>query len=298
MNTKKAGLVLRYRMPTNLMGIDVGFSETRSTTGIACLEGDHLTLERAGTTWESREVRIPHGFQPSVIAIDGPLLPSGDDQHLRRYVESIFVRAPFHNRCRPGLSHHGVGLELRQASRDTCTQFGRLIAGSALGSSAAVCREGPIVEAFPNAFLGVLMPEFELLAAPKFKRGRRFDWLYDQMVKSGRLESLLSRNLDLPDVVWASLRSEANHEKRAALICLLTAALAEKGTAAIIGEAKGGWFWLPPWSLWEPWAMKGLESAAKRMALKFTSVLEPTGHSRVYEAAANPSMNRAIRKRF
>jgi hypothetical protein len=95
------------------------------------------------------------------------------------------------------------------------------------------------VEAFPNAFLGVLMPEFELLAAPKFKRGRRFDWLYDQMVTTGRLESL-SRNLDLPDVVWNRLRSETNHELRAALICLLTAALAEKGTAAIIGEAEEG----------------------------------------------------------
>ncbi len=94
------------------------------------------------------------------------------------------------------------------------------------------------------------------------------------MVTTGRLESLLSRNLDLPDVVWHRLRSETDHELRAALICLLTAALAAKGTAAIIGEAEGGWFCLPPWSLWEPWAKEGLESAEKRMALKFTSVLD------------------------
>jgi hypothetical protein len=53
------------------------------------------------------------------------------------------------------------------------------------------------VEAFPNAFLGVLMPEVELVAAPKFKRGLRFDWLYEQMVTTGRLEPVLSRNLDL-----------------------------------------------------------------------------------------------------
>jgi hypothetical protein len=59
-----------------------------------------------------------------------------------------------------------------------------------------------MVEAFPNAFLGVLIPEEELALAPKFKRGHRFDWLYDQMVKSGRLESLLSKGLDLPDEVW------------------------------------------------------------------------------------------------
>jgi hypothetical protein len=60
---------------------------------------------------------------------------------------------------------------------------------------------------------------------------------------------------------------------QAALICLLTAALADKGTAAIIGEPEGGWFWLPPWTLWQPWATQGLKSVAKRVVLKVTSVL-------------------------
>jgi hypothetical protein len=106
-------------MPTNLMGLDVGFSKTQRTTGIACLRGDQLSLERAGTSRESRKAKIPHGFRPSVIAIDGPLLPLGADQHVRRHVESVFIRAPFHNRCRPGLSHHGVGLGLRAASIPT-----------------------------------------------------------------------------------------------------------------------------------------------------------------------------------
>jgi hypothetical protein len=261
-------------MRPNLMGIDVGFSKTRPTTGIACLECDQLSGGRAGTAWESREAKIPKGFHPSVIAIDGPLLPVGADQHVRRHVESIFIRAPYHNRCRPGLSHHGVGLELRQASSEACTQFGRLLEPPVLGTDDSVCHEGPIVGAFPNAFLGVLMSECELLAAPRFKRGRRFDWLYDRMVTTGRLESLLSESLDLPDVVWQSLRFETDHELRAALICLLTAALAEKGTAAIIGEAEGGWFWLPPWSLWEPWAKDGIQSAEKKMVLKATSVLD------------------------
>jgi len=95
-------------MPTNLMGIDVGFSATRLTTGIACLVGDRLDLVPTGTAWKSREAKIPKGFQPSFIAIDGSLLPLGADQRIRRYVESAFIRAPFHNRCAPGLSHHGV----------------------------------------------------------------------------------------------------------------------------------------------------------------------------------------------
>jgi hypothetical protein len=114
-----------------------------------------------------------------------------------------------------------------------------------------------------------------MLTASQFKRGRRFEWLYTQMVTSGRLESFLSENLDLPDVVWHRLRTETDHELRAALICLLTAALADKGTTSVIGEAEGGWFWLPPWLLWQPWASEGLESAAKKMASKVTTVLDP-----------------------
>jgi len=78
MKIRKAGLVLRSPMPANLMGIDVGFSAIRPTTGLACLEGDQLTLERAGTAWESRAAKTPKDFEASAVAIDGPLLPLGE----------------------------------------------------------------------------------------------------------------------------------------------------------------------------------------------------------------------------
>ena len=112
------------------------------------------------------------------------------------------------------------------------------------------------------------MPEKEFRSQPMLRRGRRFDWLYDQIVKTGCLEANLSRSLDLPGEVWSRLKSETDHELRAALICLLTAALAAHGTATLIGEATGGWFWLPPWSLWQPWATQGLINAARAMVLK------------------------------
>ena len=78
MKIRKAGLVLRSPMPANLMAIDVGFSAIRPTTGLACLEGDQLTLERAGTAWESRAAKTPKDFEASAVAIDGPLLPLGE----------------------------------------------------------------------------------------------------------------------------------------------------------------------------------------------------------------------------
>ena len=36
------------------------------------------------------------------------------------HVKAVFVRSPFHNGCKPGLSHWGLGLELRRASAEAC----------------------------------------------------------------------------------------------------------------------------------------------------------------------------------
>jgi hypothetical protein len=141
--------MLDEKTEARLLGVDVGFSAKRPTTGIAALDAGKIQLARAGTSWESRVSQIPDGFRPSVIAIDGPLLPQGADNLICR-------------RC------------------------------------AYVDYRGPIVEAFPNAFLAVLTGEAELLSAPKLKRGRRFDWLCDQIAATGRLESILAARLDLP----------------------------------------------------------------------------------------------------
>jgi hypothetical protein len=91
--------------------------------------------------------------------------------------------------------------------------------------------------------------------------GRELGMAYFKALRDAAPELMkiatLSKSLDLPDEVWHRLCTETDHELRAALICLLTAALAAKGTAAIIGEAEGGWFWLPPWSLWQPVGNEG-----------------------------------------
>ena len=169
-----------------LYGVDVGFSTRGATTAIALLNGNQLHLARAGTAWESRAAQIPSDFRASVIAIDGPLLPQGADNHLYRLCEALFIRSPFHNRCKPGLSHWGFGLQLRRASAEACAQFSQLVASS-LERNKNVRYGGPVAEAFPNAFLAVLIPEVELLSAPRLKRGRRFDWLYEQMAMTARL---------------------------------------------------------------------------------------------------------------
>ena len=82
----------------------------------------------------------------------------------------------------------------------------------------------------------------------------------------------MSDELKLPDELWCRLRTETNHELRAALVCLLTAALAVRGTASAIGDAEGGWFWLPPFWVWQGWAREGLSRAAARYHSKRSEV--------------------------
>lgn len=254
--------------PAKLMGVDVGFSKMRDTTGIACLDGDKLYLSRAGTSWESRKARIPEDFEPDVIAVDGPLLPQGVDELVRRRCELTFIRDPFRNRCKPGLSDFGYGLKLRRATAETFAQFRQILADSTPSTRSArapfVSCGGQIVEAFPNAFLAVLLPDEEFLSSPKLIRGQRFDWLYERVVGSERVKSTLSQAMHLPDEVWNQLSGQTDHELRAALVCLLTAAFAAQGSAERVGDGEGGWFWLPPLCLWQDWARDGLLKVSDR----------------------------------
>lgn len=180
----------------------------------------------------------------------------------------MFSRAPFHNRCKPGLSHFGTGLNLRRAAAEARAQFGQVLA-SGTTANAVSGAENAIVEAFPNAFLGVLLPDRDFGTAPKLRRGERFDWLYARIVMGGKLQKILSTELKLPDIVWQRLKEESDHELRAALICLLTAALAHRGMAHVVGNEETGWFWLPPKRVWQSWAIKGLtQSGSKNKAFE------------------------------
>ncbi|MGO7751144.1 DUF429 domain-containing protein [Rhizobium ruizarguesonis] len=240
-----------------LLGIDVGFSKSRPTTGIAWSKNGEFGAVRTHSDWERRSRHIPATTTFSVIAIDGPLVPIGADESLNRLCERLFIRGAFQTRCKPGLSNHGNGKDLRRAASETAEQFRHLgEQGRVIGK--AIRAGTPIIEAFPNAFLGVLLPEARF-TMPACGKRKKFDWLYDHAVDSGVIGSLFEalgwRNQALLDAVLA----EGDHEKRAAWICLLTAACAATGTSEIIGDDKGGWFWLPQSELWAPWARNALE---------------------------------------
>lgn len=98
---------------------------------------------------------------------------------------------------------------LRSATTEVRAQFRQVLADPIPSTRATfVSCGGPIVEAFPNAFLAVLLSEEEFLSSPKLKRGRRFDWLYDRAVGSQRVKSTLSQAVHLPHEVWRQLSGQ------------------------------------------------------------------------------------------
>ena len=57
----------------------------------------------------------------------------------------------------------------------------------------------------------------------------------------------------------------ADHEERAALICAITALLTKQRNFTAVGDEAGGWFFLPPWEVWQPWARATVEAACSRL---------------------------------
>lgn len=247
-----------------LLGIDVGFSKTRATTGIAWSAGGDFGAGRTHSDWDRRKVHIPADTMFSVIAIDGPLLPLGTDEDRNRVCEHLFIRGAFQKRCKPGLSNHGYGRALRRAAADTAEQVLHLAERNE--KHARAVRAGThIVEAFPNAFLGVLLPEARF-ALPSAGKRKKFDWLYDHAIDSGVLQNVFHSIGWTNRALIEQVLTETDHERRAAWICLLTAACVAASESNVVGDERGGWFWLPPERLWAEWALAALECNRAELA--------------------------------
>ncbi|APG92784.1 DUF429 domain-containing protein [Sinorhizobium americanum] len=243
-----------------LLGIDVGYARSRPTTGIAWSLGDAVGSARTHTDWERRQRHIPLLTTFAVIAIDGPLTPPGAPDTLDRLCERLFTRGAFQRRCKPGLSHFGHGLALRKAAAETAAQVSHLAAAAPIGRSVI---PGAAIEAFPNAFLGVLLAD-ERFASSRAAKRNKFDWLYAQAVESGVIARLLDFIGWHNDCLLQKVTTETDHEKRAAWICLLTAACATASKSEVVGDEAGGWIWLPPAELWADWAADALSRSMWR----------------------------------
>jgi hypothetical protein len=133
-------------------------------------------------------------------------------------------------------------------------------------------RDGAVVEAFPNAFLGVCLEDDVFQKMPVLNRGQKFDWLYYHWRERRLVKNLPQLSLREQFYFEETIHRTAHHEHRAALVCLLTALLVSRNRFTAIGEGKGGWFFLPPWECWAEWAREALQNGIAALNREGVSV--------------------------
>ena len=248
-----------------LIGLDVGFSAKRATSGVARLGLDGgLRLGHTTSAWESR--RGITGTEPAdIAAIDAPYTTAGASE--RRDCERVFTLGAFQRRCKPGLSDiPGTGRDFRAAGWGSAQQLKPIVPRKSLAADFPRIEDCNVVEAFPNAYLGVCLPADAYAEIPRPKRGKKFDWLYDSWGKRDLFRQVIDEiGLEAPGDLDGELGRNTQHDERAALVCLLTAAGVYAGRYTAVGESTGGYFFLPPWARWAAWAREELDRQRVRV---------------------------------
>ena len=239
----------------SLLGIDVGSSERLKTTGIASYRyGQDVRLHCVGSQPADRAAALSDGTLYDAIAIDGPIV-SDPASVAARHCEHVLARGLFGKRCKAGFSHFGTGLKLRQAATTIAAEMPMHRRSTT----------APVVEAFPNAFLGVLIDDdaYASFATP-VPRGQKSDIFFARAVENGRFDDLFDElnwtDDRLRDAIRriAVIKTRVAHEHRAALVCLLTAACALADKAQYVGDEASGFICLPAKALWAQWARNAL----------------------------------------
>ena len=231
------------------LGIDVGFSKDVASTGVCVISPaggkpvrvTHVRTER--TLGAIRE--LLGGEIPTAISINGPLVPhaaKGIFRTINRYriCERSLSGGIFQKRCKPGPTNSPRGQALhRQAT---------FVANALLLDHP----KARVVEAFPNAFLGVMMPP-GVFRRP-IRRGIKSDVFWRFGVRQRIIDRLVAHLFD--DTFLPPWRRLENHDERAAFVCALTARVSEAGSALVISG--DGEILLPPRDFIQPWALEEL----------------------------------------
>ena len=270
------------------LGIDVGYSKNRRSTGLCLLEVSPTTLRwRCLNTGTNEALRlkdlrnlVPHGTHLLGVGIDGPLTP---DLHIvshYRSSDALLTRGVFAKRGKPGATSAPSGQQLHKHA----TKLAKLVLqlqdeGHLTLAPSTHCNPvhpSRILEVFPNAFLSVLLPD----AAFHHIRPKRnaSDLFWEAAVPEIRrppyvgpflmrlIESLVpGRRLGTP------LESVTDHDHRAAILCALAVLCADQRRYILSGDPVDGDIILPPLELWgdgpegtsTPWAETALRKSVE-----------------------------------
>ena len=250
-----------------VLGVDVGFSRTRRSSAVCSLGWSEHQV-----TWKIQRFRaLPEEQKAAITAVagrtsvtvaafDGPLRKGFDVIGRYRVAERMLTRRLGATIGKPGQASAPVGKALNEAAND-CVGIVLRELNLALATHYVRIDERAVVEAFPSAFLGMMLSDPAAVVA---RRADRSDTFFRRLVQDGTLEALL-RHL-LPGRSMAlSLDEITNHDDRAALVCALTALCVAAGDFTATGGADG-WIILPPRRFVQEWAWADLEANMREEA--------------------------------
>ena len=248
-----------FVMTERYLGIDVGFSTRRASTGLCLLtvtdDRLHWRCLRTGSQriqrLRSLKDLVPGGADIDSVGIDGPLTHGFRLVNRHRSTDSLLMRDVFQRRCKPGSTKGTTGQGLHRHATELVTLIMGLEHGEHFRILQATHPErihtSRIIETFPDAFLGVLFPDGDF-ANIQLGRGKS-DRFWEKAVRDGLLIGLIKAMVG--DVQMdEELDHIVNHDHRAAFVCALAALCVAKNRYVSGGDPTDGYICLPPLDLW------------------------------------------------
>lgn len=230
-----------------VLGIDVGFSDIRQTTGLCLLGWDSSSIsmrfEKVGSDEDKRLdtlMRLVSSRPLTAVAIDGPLTHGLKLVNRYRSAEAILSHGVLQRRGKPGPTNAPTGQKLHEHATNLAFMVLKQI-DVADATHYHPIHAKRIVEAFPNMFLAALVRESLL---PSLKRDASDKYWNVLVEKSNVLERLINRLLPNRSLE-NPLLSCRDHEHRASLVCSLTALSVATGEYVGVGDPMDGDIMLP-----------------------------------------------------
>ena len=270
------------------LGIDVGYSKTRRSTGLCLLEVTPTTIGweclNTGTDAALRlkDLRrlVPRGTHLLGVGIDGPLTPCLKLVRHYRSSDALLTRGVFSRRGKPGATNAPSGQQLH-CHATLLAEIVLKLQNEGHFTLAPATHPDPvhpsrILEVFPNAFLSVILPDaaFEVLR-PKRNAS---DLFWEAAVPEARRPAYvgpylmrLMKSLAPNRRLATPLESVVDHDYRAAILCALAVFCADQNRYVLSGDPIDGDIILPPHEFWgdgpngasEPWAETALRKSVK-----------------------------------
>ena len=248
--------------PQYALGIDVGYSKTRRSTGLCLLTITPTTIRwqclNTGTDESLRldDLRslVPRGTHLLGVGIDGPLTPGLRVVPHYRSSDALLTRGVFARRGKPGATSAPSGQQLHTHATLLAKLVLRLQDEAHFSLAPAthpdpVCNSR-ILEVFPNAFLSVLLPDDAFNGLRLKRNASDVFWMIAVDMEPHLHELIKSlapgRRLKTP------LESVTDHDHRAALLCALAVLCADQNRYVLSGDPIDGDIILPPHEFWGP----------------------------------------------